>query len=399
MLAQKVPEKSRTGFGLFCRAGGCVASVRLAWAVVCGRMPAPRRDCAPRPGRQRWTATPAAAGSARGRATGAAALKQRFTAYGDRIPVSASACGDEKRGFIGERHDRDTGLIDLNARWYDPVLGRFVTPDDWDPVDARSALEGNPAGWLANAVGTNRYAYAGNDPVNKSDPNGHFFAQALGAVFGAIMGGGFEAGRQVYQSGTITSWKSVGAAAAGGTVAGALATVPGGASLAGSVGGSMLGGTTTRYLLGEETDTENLVFDATLGTVVHVAGAGLARSAAVAEGTALSPATNVVDGIRLRNQLTSQEIAGGHAFEKHVLGVGNPSRAEFGDLGIRTRTQFAEHIEKVINNPTESGLLARGRAYFYDRTTNTIVITNPRAADGGAAFRPKNPDTYIKTLR
>ncbi len=108
-----------------------------------------------------------------GRASGAAALNPRFTAYGDRIPVSASSCGDEKRGFIGERHDRDTGLIDLNARWYDPVLARFVTPDDWDPVDARSALEGNPAGWLANAVGTNRYAYAANDPVNKSDPNGH----------------------------------------------------------------------------------------------------------------------------------------------------------------------------------------------------------------------------------
>lgn len=36
---------------------------------------------------------------------------------------------------------------------------RFISPDDWDPT-----MEG---------VGTNRYAYAGNDPVNKSDPNGH----------------------------------------------------------------------------------------------------------------------------------------------------------------------------------------------------------------------------------
>jgi hypothetical protein len=37
---------------------------------------------------------------------------------------------------------------------------RFISPDDWDPT-----LPG---------VGTNRYAYSGNDPVNKSDPNGHF---------------------------------------------------------------------------------------------------------------------------------------------------------------------------------------------------------------------------------
>lgn len=38
---------------------------------------------------------------------------------------------------------------------------RFISPDTWDPT-----IEG---------VGTNRYAYAGNDPINKSDPNGHIF--------------------------------------------------------------------------------------------------------------------------------------------------------------------------------------------------------------------------------
>ncbi|MER8409357.1 hypothetical protein NKH16_32760 [Mesorhizobium sp. M1307] len=41
----------------------------------------------------------------------------------------------------------------------DPVLGRFISPDDWDPIKP--------------GVGTNRYAYAQNDPVNKSDANGH----------------------------------------------------------------------------------------------------------------------------------------------------------------------------------------------------------------------------------
>jgi hypothetical protein len=35
-------------------------------------------------------------------------------------------------------------------------------------------------------VGTNRYAYAGNDPVNKSDPNGHTFASAVHDFFGGI---------------------------------------------------------------------------------------------------------------------------------------------------------------------------------------------------------------------
>ncbi|MBK8458225.1 MAG: RHS repeat-associated core domain-containing protein [Phyllobacteriaceae bacterium] len=59
----------------------------------------------------------------------------------------------------GERYDAETGLMYLNARYYDPVFGRFISPDDLDPV-----LPG---------VGTNRYAYAENDPVNKADNNGH----------------------------------------------------------------------------------------------------------------------------------------------------------------------------------------------------------------------------------
>ncbi|MER8887672.1 hypothetical protein, partial [Mesorhizobium sp. M0816] len=36
-----------------------------------------------------------------------------------------------------------------------------ISPDEWDPTLA--------------GVGTNRYAYAGNDPVNQSDANGHSY--------------------------------------------------------------------------------------------------------------------------------------------------------------------------------------------------------------------------------
>ena len=40
-----------------------------------------------------------------------------------------------------------------------PHLARFLSPDTWDPILA--------------GVDFNRYAYAGNDPVNGSDSNGH----------------------------------------------------------------------------------------------------------------------------------------------------------------------------------------------------------------------------------
>ncbi len=105
--------------------------------------------------------------------SGAVALRQRFQPFGEEVPLASGACAPESRGFIGERLDADPGLIDLHARWYDPVLARFVTPDDWDPIDEKAASKGSPIGVLASAVGTNRYAYAANNPVNLSDPNGH----------------------------------------------------------------------------------------------------------------------------------------------------------------------------------------------------------------------------------
>jgi RHS repeat-associated protein len=68
------------------------------------------------------------------------------------------------KGYLNERYDPETGLQYLHARYHDPILGRFLTPDTWDVM-----LQG---------VDINRYAYAANDPVNMSDPNGHLFDSA-----------------------------------------------------------------------------------------------------------------------------------------------------------------------------------------------------------------------------
>ena len=46
-----------------------------------------------------------------------------------------------------------------HARYYDSLLGRFLSPDTYDPELA--------------GVDFNRYAYAVNDPINGSDPSGN----------------------------------------------------------------------------------------------------------------------------------------------------------------------------------------------------------------------------------
>ncbi|WP_185973456.1 MULTISPECIES: RHS repeat protein [unclassified Mesorhizobium] len=88
-------------------------------------------------------------------ASGAIVEQTNYASYGERLNTGFQT----QKSYIGERFDPETGLLYLNARYMDPVLGRFISPDDWDPT--------------LPDVGTNRYAYAQNDPVNKSDPNGH----------------------------------------------------------------------------------------------------------------------------------------------------------------------------------------------------------------------------------
>ncbi len=100
------------------------------------------------------------------------------------------------------------------------------------------------------------------------------------------------------------------------------------------------------------------------------------------------------NGKNLNSELVGKEIAGGHAFEKHVLQQG-----EFTGLGIRTRAQFAQHIENVVKNPTSTKELSKGRSAYWDQSTGTVVIRNPKASDGGTAFRPVNGRAYFDNLR
>jgi RHS repeat-associated protein len=95
----------------------------------------------------------------------------------------------------------EVGLYYFGARWYDPRLGRFLTPDTYTgrPDDERLVHPCRPAGsqalarsqiladWLKQPRVRNRYAFCANDPVGRIDPNGHWsFGWTLLSVLGAI---------------------------------------------------------------------------------------------------------------------------------------------------------------------------------------------------------------------
>ena len=68
------------------------------------------------------------------------------------------------RGFTGHKHNNtgtnNLGLIYMNARYYHPQLGRFVSPDTIVPEP------GEPQSY-------NRYSYVRNSPMNFTDPTGY----------------------------------------------------------------------------------------------------------------------------------------------------------------------------------------------------------------------------------
>ncbi|WUL72448.1 hypothetical protein OHA62_46845 [Streptomyces sp. NBC_00343] len=89
-----------------------------------------------------------------------AVTRRSFDPFGNPRGTKPSSwvASDENQGFLGQPTDPGTGLGLLGARNYDPVTGRFLSPD---PVFEC----GDP-----NQLGG--YTYAGDDPVSGSDPSG-----------------------------------------------------------------------------------------------------------------------------------------------------------------------------------------------------------------------------------
>ena len=66
------------------------------------------------------------------------------------------------RGYTGHRHIAGIGLIDMNARLYDPMLGRFLSPDPH--IQSPDCPQNY-----------NRYSYCLNNPLRYTDPTGETY--------------------------------------------------------------------------------------------------------------------------------------------------------------------------------------------------------------------------------
>lgn len=72
--------------------------------------------------------------------------------------------------FTGKPLDDETGLMFYGARYYSPLLGRFITPD--------TIVQGP-----MNPQTLNRYSYCNNNPVNLVDPDGRgWFSKLVNTI-------------------------------------------------------------------------------------------------------------------------------------------------------------------------------------------------------------------------
>jgi RHS repeat-associated protein len=96
---------------------------------------------------------------------------------GEHRPYGEHAMGSAEAGpgFTGHVEEPDSGLVYMQARYYDPTVGRFLSQD--------------PAGVDPVTIGTfNRYRYAGNNPVNVIDPDGRQDCRSCEMSYGAAVG-------------------------------------------------------------------------------------------------------------------------------------------------------------------------------------------------------------------
>lgn len=113
-----------------------------------------------------------------------------ITATFDYKPYGSQALGSPKAdpGYTGHVNDPDTGFVYMQARYYDPVVGRFLSVD---PVTVNENIWGN----------FNRFWYANDNPERFTDPDGRNATEALGGLFAEtwsfVKGEGFH-GSQIY---------------------------------------------------------------------------------------------------------------------------------------------------------------------------------------------------------
>ncbi|HMU05565.1 MAG TPA: RHS repeat-associated core domain-containing protein, partial [Saprospiraceae bacterium] len=193
---------------------------------------------------------------------------QRRYIDGQPMPVGVIDSFTNDRGFTGHEHLDFFDLINMNGRIFDPIIGRFTSPDPFvqEPSNIQSY---------------NRFAYVMNNPLAFTDPSGYWgiksftrpfkkFIKRLTSAVKNIAQGQISKGLKdlgqaaIYATRGMTGWDAVneqGVKAFGqenwntivvtaATIAASIALGPGGAVVGGGLTGALAAGAASGFVGG-----------------------------------------------------------------------------------------------------------------------------------------------------
>ena len=175
-------------------------------------------------------------------ANGAIVATYEYDPWGAVIVKNASGALDKDDTSIGNMnplryrgyyYDNETGFYYLQSRYYDPVVGRFISPDTFASTD------------VTDVISANMFAYCNNDPVNYKDDGGS--NPVAVALINGVVSAGFTAvtlAIDAQMSGKAIDGTSFAIAVIGSFASGALSAFDGLSTLANiiSVGTSLVAG-------------------------------------------------------------------------------------------------------------------------------------------------------------
>ncbi len=239
----------------------------------------------------------------------------------------AAKFAEGDRGFTGHEHLADLGLIHMNGRLYDPVLGRFLQAD---PIIQAPH----------NVQSHNRYVYVLNNPLSFTDPSGFsFWTQYRGMIFGLATAWFLGPGSFTFfgSGGIFGSTAIFGAGGAfTGTVAGVSTNAFASAIAAGFAAGGIQGGNIQSALqgaffagltaglagafnlhgvasgFGDPKLYGQVALHAAMGCAQSAAAGGSCRSGAIGSGVSAF-ASPMLEGLKGPGKLIASAIVGGVA--------------------------------------------------------------------------------------
>ena len=204
-------------------------------------------------------------------ASGAEVVSYAYDAWGKVLSVSGSLSSTVGAAnpfrYRGYYYDTETGWYYLNSRYYDPNVGRFLSPDN------ANLLLASPRA----LTDKNLYAYCDNNPVMRTDDNGDFWHIAVGGLLGGLIGGIAQVASNIIEG--ENAFDGVGAAFISGAASGALASTGVGivGSIVGNAGISMAENVVTQVIDNngfDDFDVGDMLIDGAIGGISGAIGGG-----------------------------------------------------------------------------------------------------------------------------